>query len=278
MVTRVPADRASTRPTEASGFAIRWVSETASTNADLLELAAADAEADRIVVVADHQTAGRGRQGRAWVSPSGSSLLMSVLVRTGVDADHLHLVTAATGVAAAEAVEELFGVRVGLKWPNDLMLLVDGPAPGERKLGGILAEVTWHGHQPDAVVIGLGLNLRADDAMPADIRQIATALDAVTGEPPDREALVVALLARLDTRLGLLADPDGREALRTVWRRWSATLGRAVEVDLVGGDRLTGEATDLTPAGELVVTDEAGDHHVVRVGDVVHARPGDRGV
>ncbi len=145
---------------------VRWVPATGSTNSDAMALAR-DGEAEGIVVVADHQSAGRGRQARSWVAPPGGSLLVSVLLRP--PARVAGTVTMAAAVAMAEAVEEVSGVVAGLKWPNDLVVATDD---GDRKLAGILAEADWpagttisggyRAPAPDdrtVVVVGIGLNV-----------------------------------------------------------------------------------------------------------------------
>src|SRR3954470_17439387 len=126
---------------------LRVLDETGSTNADVLELARAGAP-EGVVVLAHHQTAGRGRLDRRWEAPPGASLLLSILTRPaehGLADDRLHLVTTAVGVAAAEACREVTGAYVRLKWPNDLVVAVDDQT-GPRKLSGLLAEtVVEHG-------------------------------------------------------------------------------------------------------------------------------------
>ena len=139
MVTCVPGGRA--RSVLAAGpgrrfVDVRWVSETGSTNADAMELAQQGAP-EGIVLVADHQTAGRGRAGRTWTAPPGSGLLLTILLRP--PARVMDLATMAVAVAAAEAVASVAGFAPRLKWPNDLVWPGDGPGP-DRKLAGILAE------------------------------------------------------------------------------------------------------------------------------------------
>jgi len=241
---------------------VRWVEQTGSTNDDLLAEAMRGAP-DGTVLVADHQTSGHGRRGRGWEAPPGSSLLVSVLLRPEVDVHRLHLMTAAVGVAAAEAVEEVAGVHVGLKWPNDLVV----PAPGEdRKLGGILAEVSWRGDHPDAVVVGLGLNVNWTEDLHPELAGIAIALNHLTGQHVDREALLEAFLDHLGPIL------DDLESVVERWRQRAATLGRRVLVELVSGEELTGTAVDLTEEGHLMVETEDGMRTVV-AGDVHHLRP-----
>lgn len=222
---------------------MEWVAETGSTNADVLTRARAG-EPEGLVLVADHQTAGRGRLDRRWESRPGDSLLCSLLVRrppAGLPP------TIAMAVAAADAVAAVTAgaVRPGLKWPNDLLV-------GERKLAGILAQADG-----DAVVIGIGLNVSW--AGPPDAALGGTALADWVDPPPDRRALLLALLGAFERRLG---SPD----LLDAYRSRCVTLGRRVRVDL--GDRtIEGVAEDVGADGHLVV-----DGRAVHAGDVVHLR------
>ncbi len=216
-----------------------WLPSVDSTNRYLLDRAAAGAP-EGVVAVADEQTAGRGRLGRAWVAPPGASLLVSVLLRPLLPAERVHLVTLAAALAAIDALPDA-GARV--KWPNDVVV-------DDRKLAGVLAEADGAG----AVVVGMGLNVR-DDWFPADLRDIATAYAI------DRRELLVAWLRAYDARLAAV-DRVVHDATRR-----SATLGRRVRVDL-GSEMFEGVASALTDEGYLVV-----DGRIVSAGDVVHLRP-----
>jgi BirA family biotin operon repressor/biotin-[acetyl-CoA-carboxylase] ligase len=258
---------------------VRWVADTGSTNADAMALAREGAP-EGIVLVADHQTAGRGRAGRAWVAPAEASLLMSVLLRP--PADVMELSTMAVAVAAAEAVEAVAGFAPRLKWPNDLVWPGDGSA-GDRKLAGILAEADWpagstadsgyrppSAHERVAVVVGIGINVCWPDDRPADLADLAVACNDITDRPVEREDLLVAVLERLASWYPRLAARD-RDPLLAAWRARSATLGRRVRVDL-GRDDLEGTAVDITPEGHLVIDTLDGDRRTLAVGDVVHLR------
>jgi BirA family biotin operon repressor/biotin-[acetyl-CoA-carboxylase] ligase len=233
------------------------VPQTGSTNADLLEAAQAGA-AEGLVLVAEEQTAGRGRLGRSWSAPPGAALTFSVLLRpAGVPPTRLGWLPLLTGVAVAAAVRETTSLPASLKWPNDVLV-------GERKLAGILAEA--HG---DAVVVGVGLNVtltRAELPVPT-----ATSLLIEDAASTDRAELLAAILTGLARRYqAWRTDPDGAE-LRADYLRWSATVGREVRVELPGGTRLSGTAEDVDEVGRLVV--RAPDNLVrVGAGDVVHVR------
>jgi BirA family biotin operon repressor/biotin-[acetyl-CoA-carboxylase] ligase len=259
---------------------VRWVAETGSTNADLMELSRQGAP-EGLVLVADHQTAGRGRAGRTWSAPPEGSLLASVLLRP--PATVVELSTMAVAVAAAAAIEQVAGFAPRLKWPNDLVWPGDGSGP-DRKLAGVLAEADWpasaapaSGHRPPgpservAVVVGIGINVAWPSVLPDDLADIAIACNHVVPAPVDREDLLVALLEHLDRRYPALVAGD-RTALLDEWRARSATLGRRVRVDL-GADDVEGTAVDITDLGQLVVDDLDGRRRTLAVGDVVHLRP-----
>lgn len=246
-------------------FDVRRVAETGSTNADLLALARAGAP-EGIVLVADHQTAGRGRAGRKWTAPPGSSLLLSVLLRPPQAV--AGLTTMALGLAAADAVEAIAGVLPRLKWPNDLVVPGDG-TDVDRKLAGILAEAHWPSAGAVAVVAGIGLNVNWPDRLPDDLASTGIAVNHIAGHDVDRDALLDMLLDRLEAQYNLLVDDT--PSLLARWRQSSATLGRRVRIDL-GERELVGDAVDVTGDGHLVI-DVGGTRHVVAVGDVVHLRP-----
>lgn len=270
---------------------VRWVAETGSTNQDVMELAR-QGEPEGIVVVADHQTAGRGRRGRTWEAPEGAALMATILLRPWTSVAGLS--TMAVALAASEAIEELTGVVARLKWPNDLVWPGDGSSH-DRKLAGILAEADWPavshiagGWSPSdpgsraVVAVGIGINVAWADQMPTELAQIAVALDQIVApaSPPGREALLVAFLRRLDDRYGsMMGAPGGDraaganvEAVRSAWEARSATIGRRVRVDL-GSDDVIGTAVGLTQEGHLVVETLEGERRTVAVGDVVHLRP-----
>jgi BirA family transcriptional regulator, biotin operon repressor / biotin---[acetyl-CoA-carboxylase] ligase len=242
---------------------IRVVAETGSTNADVAELARAGEEPG-LVLVAETQTAGRGRLGRTWSAPPRSGLAFSVLLPPEEPGPRLGWLPLMTGVAVVSALREFAeveGVRRGrmadaaLKWPNDVLI-------GERKLAGILAQRVDTG-----VVVGIGLNvgLRADE-LPVPT---ATSL-AIEEAPADRDPVLRAILRSLADRHAELRA-GGEAALRATYRSMCATLGRRVRVELPGGSILTGEATDVDEAGRLVIETASGTHSL-NAGDVVHVR------
>jgi BirA family biotin operon repressor/biotin-[acetyl-CoA-carboxylase] ligase len=240
------------------------VASTGSTNADLLAAAAGGAAEGR-VLVAEEQTAGRGRQGRSWASLPGGSLTFSVLLRpAAVPVARRGWLPLLTGVAVASAVRAVAGLSAAVKWPNDVLV-------GNGKLAGILAEQT-----PDAaaVVIGTGLNIATPEGAVARGGLPATSLLA-EGAAVSREELLLSILDELErwyTALRVDPDPE-RSGLLAAYRAVSATLGQRVRVELPSGRELAGTAVGLGPDGHLLVAARPGDPPVpVSAGDVVHLR------
>jgi BirA family biotin operon repressor/biotin-[acetyl-CoA-carboxylase] ligase len=238
-------DTGARRALAATRFAdVIWLAEVTSTNDEVAARARAGAP-EGMVVVADSQSAGRGRRGRPWEAPAGSSLLVSVLLRPA--APHLALVAA--GLAALAACRTTTGVDASLKWPNDLVV------EGHGKLAGILAE----GAPDGGVVVGLGINVDwATTPPPAG----ATSLALVGGVEVDREGLLVAYLVALEDRCRQAPD-----ALMADYRAACSTIGRPVRVALPDGTALEGSATGVDDDGRLVI-----DGRHVAAGDVVHVR------
>jgi BirA family biotin operon repressor/biotin-[acetyl-CoA-carboxylase] ligase len=248
-------------------LALEVVPSTGSTNADLLARAADPSSPEGQVLVAEEQTAGRGRLGRSWSSVPGASLTFSVLLRpAAVPAARRGWLTLLAGVAVASAVRSVAGVDAVLKWPNDVLV-------GDRKLAGILAEQTPDG---SAVVIGTGLNVATPEEIPVSATGlVATSLTAEGAVAVSREDLLLGLLGQLEHWYAAFrADPDPeRSGLLGAYRALCETLGRTVRVELPAGGVVTGAARDIDAEGRLLVADGPGDPVTpVSAGDVVHVR------
>jgi BirA family biotin operon repressor/biotin-[acetyl-CoA-carboxylase] ligase len=240
------------------------VQEIGSTNAVLLAAAGEEAP-EGSVLVAEHQGAGRGRMDRTWSSPPRAGLTVSVLVRPDVPAARRGWLPLLTGVALAESVGEVTGVRTSLKWPNDLLAL-DG-----RKLAGILAEAVSSPARPGAVVVGVGLNVnsRADE-----LPETGTSLAQVLGAPVDRGPVLLAFLRAFERRYlswaGSLGDPVA-SGLASDYLAWCGTVGVEVEVALPDGSTLSGRAEAVDWDGRLVVRTADGTVELAS-GDIRHVR------
>jgi BirA family transcriptional regulator, biotin operon repressor / biotin---[acetyl-CoA-carboxylase] ligase len=239
------------------------VDETGSTNSDLLARAAAGEDVGGVVVIAEHQTAGRGRIGRAWSDAARAQIALSVGVRPGdVPIDHWGWLPLAAGVVVVDTVAAEAGVRAGLKWPNDVMV-------GDCKLAGILAEVA----APNTfVVIGVGLNVTLSAEEAGD--PAATSLLDLGVAAPDRDRLIRRLLSELGTRIDHWRVARGLdEKLVGDYRARSATIGSEVRAVLPGNRTLVGAARGIDGEGRLVVDAGGGDTVAVSAGDIIHLRP-----
>ncbi|QMV22011.1 biotin--[acetyl-CoA-carboxylase] ligase [Streptomyces sp. SCUT-3] len=242
------------------------VDVTGSTNSDLGARARSGAP-EGAVLVAEEQSAGRGRLDRRWSAPARSGLFFSVLLRPGdaVPVARWGWLPLLVGVATASALARTAGVDTALKWPNDILVTVDGE---ERKAGGILAE-----RCEGALIVGIGLNV----TLGADELPVPTAgsLELAGAAETDRDPLLRAVLRSIADWYGrwreVGADP-GASRLHEAYTAGCATLGRTVRAELPGGESLEGEAVAIDDTGRLVVA--TGDGlRPVGAGDVVHVRP-----
>ena len=240
------------------GQAVRFFPSVSSTN-DLLKVEARAGAAEGLVFVADEQVAGRGRRGRSWTAPAGTSLLVSVLLHpTWLRPHDGFLLTILAAVAAVEALETT-GLHVDLKWPNDLQI-------AGLKLGGILVETEISADQLTWAVIGCGINVNWHPLAVPELANTATSLSAHLGQPTARRPLLHALLTTLDTRYAQLRT-GAQSDLLTAWRDRLSTLGQPVRAE-TPQSILEGLAEDVTADGGLVIRDQAGERHIVTAGDV----------
>jgi len=235
------------RPPTAAAPAIVRLGAVESTQAVAFELAERGA-ADRTVVLADHQTAGRGRRGRAWNDEPGTGLLVSIVLRPRLALPRLPLLSYATAIAVAEALDGVAGLRPTLKWPNDVLV-------GDRKIAGILLESRISAVAA-TVVVGIGVNL-TQRRFPAELEGRATSVALETGRTVEREQVLAALLSAFDLWRARL-EADGFAPVRERWLALSGTIGRRVSVD--GG---AGLAVDVDLEGALLLQDGAGLRRVL---------------
>lgn len=244
------------------------VASTGSTNLDL-EALAREGAPEGTCVVADEQTAGRGRLDRTWVSPPGSGLWTSVLVRPGdVPPSRLGWLPLVAGVAVTDALLAASSVRAELKWPNDLVAIAAacGGSEGPRKLGGILsALIPDAGGVGPAVVLGIGVNVNMG-GMDLPIKQATSVL--LEGGNLDRSALLADLLIAMEERLTQWRADDG--SVEQDYRTRCATIGRLVDVELPSGVRVSGVVSGIDGDGHLLVSDGEATSRIT-AGDVVHA-------
>jgi BirA family transcriptional regulator, biotin operon repressor / biotin---[acetyl-CoA-carboxylase] ligase len=227
------------------GNVIRRFDTCPSTNAEARILALAG-DPEGTVVVADRQTAGRGTRGRAWFSPSGKGLYMTILLRP--DFPELGLIPLAAGLAAFDAASESPDTGLRLKWPNDLVH--EG-----RKLGGILCEAGSSGTRSRFVIVGIGLNAAHDpEDFPPEIRGSAGSLKTVPGGRTDREALLGALCGAFEVWYNIIHQGKGETIVRIFQERMTLTPGELISLE-AGGERISGTYIGLDSSGGLVCDD-----------------------
>ncbi len=240
------------------------VETTGSTNADLLARHAAGEDIAGAVLLAEDQSAGRGRNGRSWSAPPRSQIALSIGVNAaGVPPSAWGWLPLLTGVALVDAIRDTTGIEAGLKWPNDILV-------GTGKLAGILAEVA----APDPmIVVGLGLNVTLTVEEAPDPR--ATSLQMLGASMLDRDRLVAAILGRLTTRIQHWQDAHGPDpTLVEDYRNHSLTLGSRVRAILPGDREIIGTATRVDNLGRLLITTDT-EVVTVSAGDITHLRPAD---
>ncbi|GAB6096009.1 biotin--[acetyl-CoA-carboxylase] ligase [Desulfatiferula olefinivorans] len=231
-----------------------------STN-DQAKVLAARGAGEGTLIIAEQQTEGRGRKGRSWLSPTGEGICLSMVLRPRMSPAAASRLTLMTAVAVAEALIELTGLPVNIKWPNDL--LIDG-----KKLAGILTEMTMEMDQVDVVVVGLGLNVNSPvDHFAPEIRRLATSLLIESGRRWSRPDLVAGILAHVEAAYDQIQN-QGFPDLMTRWKALSDLIGRTVTVYLLDA-ALRGRVTDVDDEGVLILQDRDGRIHRVISGDVV---------
>lgn len=253
---------------QASWSRVDVVTETGSTNADLI--ASAERCADRTALIAEHQGSGRGRHSRSFSGAPRSQILLSMLLKfPGIDPAVLGWLPLVAGIALVDAMRTVAEVDARLKWPNDVLI-------GGKKVSGILAEVAGHGPSP-TVVIGLGVNVTMTaEELPVPT---ATSLALENAAVLDRDTLVRAVLRGVAAEVDSWRDADwSTELLARRYRERCNTIGQRVRVDLPGGEEKFGTAVDVDRHGRIVLEVEPpGDGEAtvlaVAAGDVTHLRP-----
>lgn len=246
------------------GRSLAYLPQVTSTNDAARHLAVGGA-CDGTVIIANYQTEGRGRLGRQWVAPPGSSLLLSLVLRPLLAPHQAQRLTMACGLAVLDAVESTTSLRLSLKWPNDVVA-------EEKKVAGLLTELELLAGPPcrvDYAIVGIGINVNlAPGDLPADLLVPAVGLSSLVGVPVPRLPLLVALLAAVEERY--LAVRAGRSP-RDEWAQRLSTLGRRVAVS-DGARAIEGVAEDVDQDGALLLRLSDGGLERVLAGDVTLAR------
>ena len=239
-------------------FQILHFDSLPSTNLEAIKQAA-DGAPEGLVIVADEQTAGRGRLGRHWSSPKDAGLYFSVVLRPQVYAGTWPLITFAAALAVQDALFRCCNLRTDIKWPNDI--IVNG-----RKLCGILAETVESGARA-SIVLGIGLNLTST-ALPLELSETATSIESATGAAPNAETVLQAILEAFQSRYATLLQDGGREEVIKEWSQNSSfAAGKQIRVNN-GHETIEGISRGVERDGALRVETDAGEIRVVRAGDV----------
>jgi BirA family biotin operon repressor/biotin-[acetyl-CoA-carboxylase] ligase len=226
------------------GREIHHFETTTSTNAEAWRLASEEGAINGEVVIAEHQTAGRGRRGRTWVSPSGTNLYLSAVLRPEIPPARAAEITLLAAVALAETLREA-GAPATIKWPNDVQI-------NGRKVAGILTELSADVDRVHFIVLGIGVNLNVGQGdFPPDVAELATSLMAARGQSVPRALFTAALLTSLEAWLDRWAD-QGFGPIRSAWRKLSSTLGQEVLVKS-DANELRGVAEDIDESGALLL-------------------------
>jgi BirA family transcriptional regulator, biotin operon repressor / biotin---[acetyl-CoA-carboxylase] ligase len=261
--------------TETFGHPLILLARTESTNDDARQLALKGL-AEGATVVAEEQTAGRGRMGRRWLAPPATCLLASILFRPQITLSRIHVLTAVVALAAADAVLHVAGLEVALKWPNDLVLPATADASGHwRKVAGLLAEGALAsdaatGQQSlEFAIVGIGINVNVPVSDLSSLAPSATSILAETGRETDREALLRQLLLGVERRMCALREG---ESPHDEWRARLVTLGSAVSALTAAGIQ-RGTAEDVDEDGALLLRTEDGILQRLTAADVTLLSP-----
>jgi len=244
--------------TRTLGQDVRFFAEVSSTQ-DVARSLAAQGANEGTVIIAETQTSGRGRMGRAWVSPAGG-LYLSIILRPNVRPPEALRFPLIAGVAVAHAIEKVTGLKPRVKWPNDVLL-------NGKKVAGILTEMSADMDRLNHIIVGIGLNVNTPkESFAEEIQEIATSLMAEKGQPVPRVKMVQSIL----TEFELLYDEFGRSGFEPIRRRWktlSDTLGKPVTVSFLD-QQVQGRAFDIDHDGALIIQKWNGGSERVVAGDV----------
>ena len=240
-----------------------------STNDRARELANA-AVPEIVLISADEQLNGRGRQNRAWFTPPGTALALSLLTRPRIAPQHAMRLTMLAGLAAVEGIEQATGLRLDLKWPNDVVAMNNArpdpssPIPHPLKVGGILTEASFQGDGLEYAIVGMGINVNVDFSGNAELRNIATSLKTLSGHALERVDVLKAIVAAFVERYAWLNDGD---RLRDAWAARLINLGREIRVQL-DDEIITGRSESVDTDGALLLRTSDGQVQRLLSGDV----------
>jgi BirA family biotin operon repressor/biotin-[acetyl-CoA-carboxylase] ligase len=233
---------------------------TDSTNLQAKILAAGGAP-EGTLIVAESQYSGRGRKGRTWFSPQGFGIYSSLILRPAISPAEAPGITLMTAVAAAETVIALTGIPASIKWPNDIMVK-------NKKIAGILTEISTEMDSVDFIIVGLGLNVNTPaDAFPPDLKTVATSVVAETGQRFSRVKMLQAYLKNLETHYENFKK-EGFSGIRNQWKAYTDIIGKKVTVSKVAG-KIAGKVLDVDDEGVLILEDGKGEKHRIFSGGLL---------
>jgi BirA family transcriptional regulator, biotin operon repressor / biotin---[acetyl-CoA-carboxylase] ligase len=247
------------RSQNASRHDISYFASATSTNVLAMDMAEKGCP-EGAVIIADTQTAGKGRLGRSWLSPAARNLYMSLVIRPAITPRDAAALTFLAAVACSSALEKHCGLPVAIKWPNDLLC-------GGRKIVGILAEIRADIDSICHAVIGIGVNVNlAEDDMPDDLKKIATSVFIETGRRFSRTGLAAAIIMEFDKWYALLLS-KGQKVVIEKWRERCSTIGRQIRI-AVGDLIFEGTAEGIDDEGLLIMLMADGSRRKFSAGDV----------
>jgi len=245
--------------TRVFGHQIAYHQETSSTQ-DVAQSLARQGSPEGTTIIAERQTGGKGRIGRAWTSLPGN-IAFSIILRPGIHPSQAAKFTIIAGVGVAQAIQQTSSVKPKLKWPNDVFI-------GKKKIGGILTEMSAETDRVNYIIIGIGLNVNtAQTDFPPEISEIAISIRTESGNQTPRVKLLQAILENLE-QLCEEFTTSGFEPIRRKWISLSNTIGQKVRVTNGDAYELEGTAVDMNPDGMLVVKKDDGTEHSIIAGDV----------
>ncbi|NLV26875.1 MAG: biotin--[acetyl-CoA-carboxylase] ligase [Methanomicrobiales archaeon] len=227
---------------------------------DLAEQGGID-ELSGMVIIAEEQTGGVGRMGRAWVSPAGG-IWVTIILQPQIPIDHLFMLTLAASVSVARVLRKMYDIGALIKWPNDIII-------GDKKVAGILLELGAEGEKVQYCLLGMGIDANVNlDSLNQSIRGTMTSISQEVDKDIDRAVLLAAILKEFENRYEMIIQGEYDAVIRE-WKNFSSTIGRRVRI-ITLRSLFEGEAIDVDPNGALVVKKDNGKIERVIAGDCIH--------
>ncbi|MCT4620738.1 MAG: biotin--[acetyl-CoA-carboxylase] ligase [Marinisporobacter sp.] len=242
------------------GSKIHHVESIDSTN-NMAKKMASEGAKEGTVIIAEEQTGGRGRLGRSWVSPKGTGIWMSIILRPPIDPTEAAKITQITAAAVATGLRNMIGEDVGIKWPNDIII-------HKKKTCGILTEMSAELNSVNYIIVGIGINVNVDiDEFPEDVRSVATSIKAYMGKTVSRKEIVKEILFAFEELYSDFIENKNIKKSIDICKKYSVTLGKQVKIR-TKGEEVIAEAIDLTEDGQLLIKNELGEVKTVLSGEV----------